>query len=102
MKTRPNIFLILTVLIGMTVSGCSPFGNSTVADLVGGIADIFDGKSASEVNAGGTERRTTVPQSGSSADRHDVLMAAGTPFAQSSTITSPDGHEVIITLSGAE
>lgn len=81
-------------ILGMTLmtTGCSPFGNETVATIVSSIAEIFSGTTTAEVNSGGSDVAIT-------ADQHQVSMSVGTTMSQTSTMVSSDGHEVDITLS---
>ena len=94
-----NVFLrtLVLLIIMTTASGCSPFGNQSVINVIDEITDFF-GKTVAEFNSGGTESLVSLPQSGSSTDQHSVLLSVGSAYSQSSTITSPDGHEVLITL----
>ena len=95
--------ILLMLIIGfVTLSSCSPFGNESIINIYDSIAEIFDGKTAAEVNSGGAESVFSSPQSGLVADRHDIEISIGSSYSQASTITSPDGHEVLITLSGVE
>lgn len=83
---------ILLILGFIATSGCSPFGNETVADVINTITEIFGGGTTADVNSGGSEIITTT-------DQHQVSMSVGNPMSQTSTMVSADGHEVDITLS---
>ena len=84
-----QILIILSVLV---TTGCSPFGNETVASVISSITEFFTSPTTTEVNSGGSENLTT-------ADNHKVSMSVGNTMSQTSTMVSSDGHEVDITLS---
>lgn len=83
---------ILMALSLLVTTGCSPFGNETVASVINSIAEIFSGTTTADVNSGGSDNLTT-------SDNHQVSMTVGNTMSQTSTMVSSDGHEVDITLS---
>ena len=83
---------ILLILGFIATSGCSPFGNETVASVISTITEIFGGGTTDDVNSGGSEIINTT-------DQHQVSMSIGNQMSHTSTMVSADGHEVDITLS---
>ncbi len=82
------------------ISGCSPFGNSSLIDITNNIiADLFDTKTTQDFNSGGSQILVSNPTSGQPQDNHSVTLSAGNTFQQSSYVT-PQGHTVEVVISG--
>lgn len=82
------------------ISGCSPFGNSSLIEITQDIiSDIFDTKTTQDFNSGGSQNLVSSPTSGLPTDNHAVTISAGNTFQQTSYVTS-QGHTVEVVISG--
>lgn len=95
-----HIYRIAFIISIFYLSGCSPFGNSSLIEVTQDlISDIFDTKITQDFNSGGSQNLISNPTSGLQQDTHSVTLSAGNTFQQSSYVT-PQGHTVEVMISG--
>ena len=91
---------IMLVAIVLFISGCSPFGNTSLVQRVSDdIAAVFQTKVSAEMNSGGTQNLVSVPTSAAAGDVHMMAASVGNVYQQSTFVTS-QGNTVEILISG--
>ena len=94
-----KIYFILLFFLTILLSGCSPFGNASLIEIVSnGISDLFDTKTTAELNSGGGRNLITSPASLNSADVHQITVSVGNVYQQNTYVT-PQGHTVEVIVS---
>lgn len=98
-KTTLRFFLGLFIF-SIFLSGCSPFGNSSLIEQIGSrIADVFSTKTSADMNSGGSQDLISAPTSGLAGDVHQVTISVGNVYQQNTFVT-PQGHTVEVMISG--
>jgi hypothetical protein len=93
-------YLLLILVCTLFLTGCSPFGNSSLIESIGStISDIFSTKTTAEMNAGGSQSLISSPASASAGDVHQMTISVGNVYQQNSFVTAT-GHTVEVVISG--